>query len=106
VGLGGIPAEMLDNPAFLSMFLPKLHADFRHNDSLPYCRSPAFDFPLTIVNGRDHPLVAQEKLEEWGDDTRSAFTPFQVGGGHFFIHSHFRAFIDIVAGQLAGLPDG
>jgi surfactin synthase thioesterase subunit len=98
--LGGVDPEMLGNAAFRSLYLPKIRADFRLNESLPYVRTLAFDFPLVVINGTADPLVAAGPLEEWREYTTGVFRTFQVGGGHFFIHSHFRDFLAIVADQL------
>jgi len=104
LSFGGIPEDLRQQDAFLSMYLPKIRADFRLNDNLFYGRAPAFAFPITIINGVDDPLVDDEGLDEWRQHTTGAFSAFKVPGGHFCLQSHAAEFLEIVAGQLAALP--
>lgn len=98
--LGGIPPDLLDNPQFLAAYLPKIRADFKLNESLYYGRSPAFDFPITIIGSTEDPLAAEGLLYEWKSYTTGKFNLFKMNGNHFFIHSHFHELISIVSDQL------
>jgi surfactin synthase thioesterase subunit len=104
--LGGVEPEALDNPTFWSLYLPKIRADFRLNENLAYVRTDPFDFLIVLINGADDPLVNETQLQGWHEYTNGAIRTFRVGGGHFFIHSHFSDFIAIVAEQLAALSPG
>jgi len=101
--LDGIAPEFLENAAFKSSYVRKIRADFRLNDDLPPLRVPAFDFPVTVINGMDDPLVNDGQLQEWREYTSRQFASFRVGGGHFFIKSHIKEFIRILSEQLTGL---
>jgi len=101
VRLGGLPPEVLANRAFLSAYLPKIRADFVLNDSVFYGRFPAFDFPITVINGTEDPLVGDDLLEGWREYTTGGFRAYKVRGNHFFFQSNFAEFIAIVSRELA-----
>ncbi|WNG32869.1 thioesterase [Archangium violaceum] len=101
IKMGGIPAELSRNESILSLYLPKIRADFRLNENLFYGRAPVFDFPITLINGVEDPLVQEDGLEEWREHTRGAFKSFKLPGGHFFLQSHAGEFLKLVANELA-----
>jgi surfactin synthase thioesterase subunit len=101
--LGGMPPD-LDGRMFRSVYLPMIRADFSLNDSLPCGRSPAFGFPITIINGVDDPTVNQDQLPEWQEYTNGVFNSFSMEGDHFFIHKNYREFMALLSDQLAEAP--
>ena len=103
MNLGGIPTNIIKNEPFLSAYLPKIRADFELNETLFYGHFSAFDFPITVINGINDPLVSEKSLQEWQNYTNGEFKAFKINGGHFFIQSHFNEFISILSDQLAGL---
>jgi len=98
--LGGAPPGLLVDKMFLSIYLPRVRADFRLNESLAYRRFAACDFPITIINGDRDPLVDAEWLGEWRGYTNREFAEFTVKGGHFFIQTNYREFMGIVSAGL------
>jgi len=100
--LGGVPFDPSDK-MFLSVYLPVIRADFGLDATLPYGHSPAFDFPITIINGKDDPIVNESQLEEWRQYTNSGFKSHLIEGDHFFIHSNFHEFFGLLLAQLQEL---
>jgi surfactin synthase thioesterase subunit len=101
--LGGLPEDSLPSPQqqdLLALSLPKIRADFRLNDTVFYGRAQRFDFPITIINGVDDPLVDSAGLEEWREHTTGAFRSFTISGAHFCLQTHPDQLLAIVAAQL------
>ncbi len=92
--LGGLPPDLLESPAFLAMYLPRIRADYLLNASV--CRrdgGPGLNAPITIVNGAADPLIDRAEVEGWARYTRRAYRSVFVTGGHFFAtpeHDEFR----------------
>jgi surfactin synthase thioesterase subunit len=105
VQLGGISAELLREKAFAAIYLPRIRADCKINESLRYGSAGSVDIPIAIINGADDALVAADSLCEWRRYTTMDFEAHTVSGGHFFIQSHLDQAMTIIAGQLRRLHD-
>jgi surfactin synthase thioesterase subunit len=94
--LGGLPDTILENRTLLSFYLRRIRADFLLNDDLFYGRAPKFDFPITVINGVDDPLVDDAGIAEWREHTTAQYRSFKVTGGHFFHQTNLAELIPIV----------
>ena len=103
--LGGLPPALLRHAPFLAAYLPRIRADFALNEALSNARVPAFDFTITVVNGRTDPLVNEAALAEWRQYTSGPCELVWLPGDHFFIQSDPPAFLRVLAGELAPSRD-
>jgi medium-chain acyl-[acyl-carrier-protein] hydrolase len=95
---GGIPAEILEQPDLMALFIPVLRADLTALEThLPARRAP-LPCPITVFGGADDRLTPREDLEAWRSETSGAFQVRMYAGGHFFLNSErSRLLADIAA---------
>lgn len=83
----GTPAELLENPELMSLFLPVLRADFSLSENYHYQESPPFNFPLYLMGGDKDCGISQEELDGWKSHTNSHFSQQFFPGDHFYLQN-------------------
>jgi medium-chain acyl-[acyl-carrier-protein] hydrolase len=84
---GGIPAEILQEPELMALFIPVLRADLTALEThFPTRRAP-LACPITAFGGADDRLTPREHLEAWRGETSGAFQVRMYAGDHFFLNS-------------------
>jgi surfactin synthase thioesterase subunit len=98
--LGGLPPEVLAEPAFLDLLLPVLRADLRANDR--YAAAPAHRIvaPIVSIAGTDDAASGDAREAAWGGRTHGAHQLHLVPGGHFFINENPGAAFATIASAL------
>ncbi|MET9978959.1 thioesterase II family protein [Streptomyces microflavus] len=97
--LGGTGAAVLDDPEMVEMALPALRADYRALAAYSWRGGDPLDVPVTVLNGRDDPVVTAEDAARWAEHTSSTFEVKEFPGNHFYL--------DQQAAEVAGvLTDG
>lgn len=81
----GLPAELLAEPELLALFLPGLRADLTMIETDVYVPERPFAFPITAFGGAADPLVSQDELTAWREQTRGKFQMTLFEGDHFFL---------------------
>lgn len=84
---GGIPREILVEPAMLMRMLPILRADLAVNENHSVRDERPIDSSIVALGGVEDPHVTRTELELWGTRTRGTFTCSQFQGGHFYLSS-------------------
>lgn len=84
---GGIPREILVEPAMLKRMLPILRADLSVNENYEANAEPPIDSGILALGGTEDPHVTRTELELWRNRTTSAFSCAQFDGGHFYLSS-------------------
>jgi surfactin synthase thioesterase subunit len=84
---GGIPREILVEPAMLSRMLPILRADLAVNENHRARDEPPLDTAILALGGADDPHVTRTELELWRQRTTAEFACAQFPGGHFYLAS-------------------
>jgi medium-chain acyl-[acyl-carrier-protein] hydrolase len=85
---GGIPREILVEPAMLKRMLPILRADLAVNENYLAMQEEApLDTGILALGGTEDPHVTRTELELWRNRTTSAFECAQFQGGHFYLSS-------------------
>ncbi|XP_059146588.1 S-acyl fatty acid synthase thioesterase, medium chain-like [Physella acuta] len=106
--LGGIPAEIYDNPELMEIFYPSMYADFCMVPQLKYEQSPEdkppLNCPIDFFDGTedtDHDIAA------WKQVTKGSFTFRKMPGGHFFLKEpeNTRKLINYVNQRFGGFED-
>ncbi|MCC7498962.1 MAG: glycosyltransferase [Bryobacterales bacterium] len=98
--LDGVPAEALNEPQALKLLLPPLRADTRLYRRYVYTPAEPLDLPVFAYGGRADPNVAPHHLEAWREQTRGRFYSRQFQGGHFYLRSAEREFLESLAHDL------
>jgi len=84
---GGIPREILVEPAMLMRMLPILRADLAVNENHCYRDEPPIDTTLLALGGVEDPHVTRTELELWRRRTTGRSECAQFEGGHFYLAS-------------------
>lgn len=97
--LGGTPAEVLDDPELLALFLGPLRDDLRIAETADR-PAPAVPLacPVLVLEGQDDPVVSADGADAWRLETAAACDVSWHPGGHFFPHEP-----GFVGGGLRGL---
>jgi medium-chain acyl-[acyl-carrier-protein] hydrolase len=84
---GGIPREILVEPAMLKRMLPILRADLAVNENyIPQTEAP-IESGVLALGGNEDPHVTRTELELWRNRTTGSFECAQFEGGHFYLSS-------------------
>ncbi|MFI7431244.1 thioesterase II family protein [Micromonospora sp. NPDC049836] len=101
--LGGVPDELLADPALLALILPTVRADLAVVAGYRPARVPALPLPVDAVAAADDPLVAAAAVAGWAACTSAGFTHTVVPGGHLYLHDSPPPLHRLLAGGPA--PD-
>ncbi len=82
---GGIPRELLVEPAMLMRMLPILRADLAVNETYRHVREPPVACSILALGGTTDPHVTGTELELWRGETTGKFQSAQFNGGHFYL---------------------
>jgi medium-chain acyl-[acyl-carrier-protein] hydrolase len=84
---GGIPREILVEPAMLTRMLPILRADLAVNENHRVRDEAPIDASILALGGIEDPHVTRTELELWQRRTTGSFACAQFEGGHFYLAS-------------------
>ncbi len=96
----GIPAEILNQPEALKIFLPILRADLEAVETYRYTDGDPLDIPIIAFGGLDDPRVHRGQLEGWAKQTASGFESQFFPGDHFFINNSRNAILESISADL------
>lgn len=85
--LGGTPAEVLCNTELRELLLPIIRADFNACDQYIYQHAEPLDCPLIAMGGYRDPLVDEQHIANWQEQTQNKFRMKMFPGGHFYLFS-------------------
>ncbi|KIZ17549.1 thioesterase II family protein [Streptomyces natalensis] len=101
-GMGGTPAEILDNTFMMRFFLPAIHAEIRLAELWDDRHGTGVDTPLTAMYGRTDPIDDHASMAGWKGFTRQASELLEMDGGHFFLETHRPQLLDVINSRLQG----
>lgn len=99
---GGTPSELFENPELLQMTLDTLRSDYRVCQSYRHVPSEPFDFPITVLAGRQDDIELN-RIEAWWDETEQGFSLHWFDGGHFFIKDKENHVLRVIEKNLTEL---
>lgn len=94
--LGGLPADVVGNPALLKLALPALKADARLYRNYVYLPEEPLAVPIDAFGGDSDPNVQRHHVEAWHEQTSGGFTRREFAGGHFFLESRMGEVLEAV----------
>lgn len=101
IKMGGTPREVFENRELMDFFVPILKADYKIFETYQYLPNDAkFDCGITVFNGLSD-FITPEEMLEWGRYTSDSSKLYQYEGGHFFIHNHTAAIVDVINKTLS-----
>ena len=100
---GGIPAEVLNEPELLEIFIPPLKADFVAYERYRFEGSGRMTCPVTAFAGLDDSGVAPALVEEWERHTEAEFSFMTVPGDHFFLSTSGETVLATIRESLSAV---
>ncbi len=98
---GGVPAEVLQEPDLLALFLPTLRADITALETFAAPEHEPLTCALTAYGGDQDGLVTLDQLRAWRAYTTGPFRVKQFRGGHFYLNGERAELLSDVAQALA-----
>ena len=98
--LGGMPADVLDDPGRRARMLRLIRADFAVCETYAYQVAAPLDCPIAIFGGIEDFDWPLDTLEAWREHTTSTACAYTFAGGHFFIDTVREAFLKQLAASL------
>lgn len=86
--VNGTPAELLENPELMELYLPVIRADFQACETYEYKSKVLLKCPITSLGGSNDPYVTFDEIREWASYTTEFYEELQYSGDHFFIRNH------------------
>jgi surfactin synthase thioesterase subunit len=99
--LGGLPAEVHDEPELMRLFLPTIRADFALFETYEYRPQPPLDCPVVAFTGSEDREITPTRLAPWAEETTGRFEYHVLPGGHFFLRTSQTALLDLIRSGLA-----
>ena len=96
----GTPREALEDPEFVELVLPILHADLTLCRSYIYSPEPPFSFPITAFGGLDDHGVPRHSIEGWREHTTGPFALRMLPGDHFFLNASRLPLLEAISKEL------
>ncbi|MEU4930109.1 alpha/beta fold hydrolase [Streptomyces yokosukanensis] len=95
--LSGTNAAILDDEELIRMALPAIRADYRIAETYAYEPGPNLRCPIVGLVGDDDPKVTVDEARAWSRHTDASFDFHVFQGGHFYLTSHQRDVLDLMA---------
>jgi surfactin synthase thioesterase subunit len=84
---GGIPPEVLADPALKTIVARNLRADYQILHSYAWQPGPRVPVPVVVFGGMDDGITP-EGFQAWQDHTTEGLTTRMFPGGHFYFRQH------------------
>ncbi|NLU78452.1 thioesterase [Micromonospora sp. HNM0581] len=97
-------AEALNDPDVRTMALPALRTDYRAVETYPVTTGPPVRCPITVLTGRDDPVVSAAEAAAWMGHTLGHFECLIFPGRHFFVATHRESVVTEVERRLVAVP--
>jgi surfactin synthase thioesterase subunit len=102
--LGGLPAELLHNPEFMSLVEPILRADFQAVETYLHQPSPPLAVPMTVLAGKEDPKTSYATILPWHEESSLPVKIEMFTGRHFFIFDHISKISKLFTATLLRQP--
>jgi medium-chain acyl-[acyl-carrier-protein] hydrolase len=100
---GGVPKIVLEQADLRSALVPALRADLALTETYTYRAAPRLTCPITAYAGASDPIVSEEGLAGWRDQTTGEFALRLFPGHHFYLNRQREALIADITRRLFGV---
>lgn len=97
--LSGTDSTILDDVELIRMALPAIRADYRAAETYVYEPGPNLRCPVVSLVGDDDPKVTVDEARAWSRHTDASFEFHVFKGGHFYLTSHQKEILGLLAKQ-------
>jgi medium-chain acyl-[acyl-carrier-protein] hydrolase len=94
--LKGTPAEVLENPELMELFMDVLRADFEMVQTYEHIPGEPLSCPITVYGGLADEYVSAAGCQAWKQQTSATCKVRMFKGDHFFIRNPDQDFIHIL----------
>jgi medium-chain acyl-[acyl-carrier-protein] hydrolase len=98
--IAGTPTEVLEHEELMEYLIPLLRADFQLIQTYSYKPDARLDCPITAWAGLSDRKENRGLVEEWREQTSSAFALHMLPGDHFFLRSSETRLLQTLAREL------
>ncbi|MFD5202970.1 thioesterase II family protein [Streptomyces sp. NPDC058375] len=98
--MGGIGADVLNDPEVLAMIMPVVEADYRALAAYRMTAGSSLDCPVTVLTGDADPVVSPEEAARWQDITSAPTQLHVFPGGHFYLQDQIAQVAAVVRESL------
>ncbi len=98
----GTPAEVLQNPELLAIYLPILRADLAVIETYTYVTEKPLNCSLFCYGGINDPETTRNELVSWKEHTQKDFRIRMFPGNHFFLNQERKLVLQYIAKDLMG----
>ncbi|MEV6598633.1 alpha/beta fold hydrolase [Actinoplanes sp. NPDC051346] len=102
VELGGVPAEVSDNPELMELLMPVIRADFSVCETYGYRPEPPLRCPIVAFSGERDREVPPARMAPWAEQTTGGFRRHMLPGGHFAVESERETVLSVIRSHLTG----
>ncbi|MCI0393410.1 MAG: thioesterase domain-containing protein [Chloroflexi bacterium] len=99
--LGGTPAQILESPEMMGLFLPIVRADMAANELYQHATEAPLAIPISCFGGEQDKEASRPELAAWRGYTTQSFQLRLYPGGHFFLNDARTSMVWDVAADLA-----
>jgi medium-chain acyl-[acyl-carrier-protein] hydrolase len=92
----GLPEDVLAHRELVELVLPVLRADFTLTETYRFRARARLAVPITVCLGNSDPMVDPECWLDWQRCTTASCERRLYEGGHFYLHDHRDALIDML----------
>ncbi|ATW47347.1 thioesterase II family protein [Streptomyces xantholiticus] len=82
----GIPDTVWNDEELMRIMLPSMRADFAAYETYRWQQREPLRCPITVLGGKDDPLVPDETLADWSQLTSGDCRTQLFEGGHFYVN--------------------
>jgi surfactin synthase thioesterase subunit len=105
--VGGMPSELLAEPAITALFLPAIRGDLRWLDGYPVPADEPLPVPIQAIAAAEDPHASPAMMRGWRRHTSATFQLEVTQGGHFFVHDEPATLSSrVVSALLADIAPG
>jgi len=102
--LSGTQSDLLSDPETLEMILPAVRNDYRAIETYRPSPGRSLRCPITVYVGDSDPQVTIDEAGAWAEHTSGRFELRIFPGGHFYLTESAQEVVQVLSGDLAGLP--
>lgn len=98
--MNGTPSEVLQNRPLMDMLEPTLRADMGLHNARWQTSDCPVGVPIVALSGEFDTIDPPGTVRGWEQYGRAGFSFHSFAGDHFFLHTHEKEVLDVLAGAM------
>ncbi|MDX3418905.1 alpha/beta fold hydrolase [Streptomyces sp. MD20-1-1] len=98
--LGGVGAQLLDEPELRELALPVLRADFQLIADYRFTPGAPLTCPITVIAGDQDRSFTLQDAREWARHTVAGYDAHALPGGHFYLETEVPGLVLLLMNHL------